>query len=122
MDEFKRYNNGDVRIEKVNLVRATMNEAQEIRDNLLEDYLVFKKIVVDLSDCEYIDSTFFGALVFAYKHLKSKGGSIKLVMGNSFMRRTFIFRDIERIFDVHNTLREAINAYETDEKKIPVYD
>ena len=44
------------------------------------------------------------------------------MMSNSFMRRTFIFRDIEKIFDVHNSLRDALNAYETDKKAQPIYN
>ena len=115
MEEISRYNDKNVRIEKVNLVRATMNEAQEIKYNILEDALVFKKIIVDLSDCEYIDSTFFGALVYSYKQIKEKGGNIKLVISNSFMRRTFILGDIEKVFEVYDSLREAMNAYKEEE-------
>ena len=43
MNDFKRYNSGNVRIEKVNLVRATMNEAKEIRDNILEDFRYLRR-------------------------------------------------------------------------------
>ena len=111
MEEIKRYNKEGVWIEKVNLIRATMNEAQEMKDNLFEDALVFKKMIVDLSDCDYIDSSFFGALVFAYKHIKAKEGTIKLVISDSFMKRTFIFKDIERVFDVYETINEAMDAY-----------
>ena len=118
MSKFNRYNNQGVRIEEINLLRATLNEAKEIRDNLIEDVLVFKKIIVDLSMCEYIDSTFCGALVFAFKYIKEQGGNIKLVMSNPFMKSTFIFKDIERVFEVYDTIDEAVRVYQNNGKEI----
>lgn len=115
MEGIKRTVNEDIIIEKVNLVRATMNEAQQIKDTLIEDMYESKKIVVDLSSCEYIDSTFFGALVYAYRQIKSENGSISLVVSDTFMIRTFMFRDIERIFKVHNSLQRAIDELRKDE-------
>jgi len=115
MEGIKRTVNEDIIIEKVNLVRATMNEAQQIKDNLIEDMLEYKKIIVDLSSCEYIDSTFLGALVYAYRQIKSENGSISLVVSDTFMIRTFMFRDIEKIFKVHNSLQRAIDELRKEE-------
>jgi anti-sigma B factor antagonist/stage II sporulation protein AA (anti-sigma F factor antagonist) len=92
-----------------------MNEAQQIKDYLVEDILEYKKIIVDLSSCEYIDSTFFGALVYAYRQFKSENGSISLVVSDTFMIRTFMFRDIEKIFKVHNSLQRAIDELRNEE-------
>ena len=116
MSEFKRFSIEDIWIEKINLVRATLNEAQDIKDNIIEAACEFEKIIVDLSDCEYIDSTFFGALVYCYKKILGRGGEIKLVMNDTFMTRTFIFRDIERVFNVYNKLNQAIDAYKEFEE------
>lgn len=115
MESIKRTINEDIIVEKVNLVRATMNEAQHIKDILMEDMLESKRIIVDLSSCEYIDSTFLGALVYAYRQIKSENGSISLVVSDTFMIRTFMFKDIERIFKVHNSLQRAIDELRKDE-------
>lgn len=111
MDEIKRILEEDIVVEKVNLVRATMNEAHLIRDNLMQDLFDYKKIVVDLSECHYVDSTFFGAIVYVYKQLLREGGLIIIVMNDTFLKRTFIYRDFERIFKVCNTVREAVEEF-----------
>lgn len=94
-------------IEKVNLVRATLNEAHEIKNNLLEDGLDYDKIIVDLSSCDYIDSTFLGALVYSYRKIKERDGIVVLIMEDTFLSTSFIFREISSIFQVYHTVREV---------------
>ena len=115
MEEIQRYEEEGIKIEKINLVRATMQEAQQIKENLIEDALDFKKIIVDLSSSEYVDSTFFGALVYAHRQIKEKGANIVLIMSNSFMKRTFMFQDIAKIFRVYNSIREALDDNNEEE-------
>ena len=102
------YKNG-IAIERINLIRATINESQEIKDNLLDD-IDCKKIIVDLSACDYIDSTFFGAMVFAYRVLKHQDCSVVLVVSQSFISKSFIFQEISSVFRVYNSLAEAVEA------------
>jgi len=118
MDNFKKYNENEIRIIKVNLSRATMNEAQEIKENLIEDLSDHKMIVVDLSDCQYVDSTFIGALVYSLKRYKETSGDIKLVISDSLVNDTFILSDIERVFSVYHSIQDAISAYQGDEGKL----
>ena len=65
------FSNG-VAIERVALLRATMNEAPEIYGNLIDDITDYNSIIVDLSFCNFIDSTFLGALIQAYRKMKRK--------------------------------------------------
>jgi anti-anti-sigma factor len=108
VDSIKRDIKNEIVIEKVNLVRATLNEAYLMKDNLLEDGLDYKKIIVDLSSCDYIDSTFLGALIYSYRKIKEQDGEILLVVGNQGLTNSFIFREISSIFKVCNSIREAI--------------
>ena len=60
----------DVLVEVVNLTRATLKEAEEFKLTLTQDIEEgVRKIVVDLSQCEFIDSTFLGALVVSLKKI-----------------------------------------------------
>ena len=117
MDAIRRSIIDGIVVEKVNLVRATMNEAYEVKDNLLEDGLDYKKIIVDLSTCDYIDSTFLGALVYSYRKIKENDGIIVLVVGDTFLSTSFMFREISSIFQVYLTLNEAKAQLKTYNKE-----
>ncbi len=59
---FIKEEHNDVIVEVVDLTRATLSEADEFKQRLTENIENgYKKIVVDLSDCEFIDSTFLGS-------------------------------------------------------------
>ena len=109
MNSIHRIFKNGIAIERINLIRATINESQEIKDNLLDD-IDCKKIIVDLSSCDYIDSTFFGAMVFAYRVLKHHGCSVVLVVSQSYISKSFIFQEISSVFKVYNSMAEAIEA------------
>jgi anti-anti-sigma factor len=109
MEAIERKITEGVIIETINLLRATMQEAKEIKSNLLEDLIDHKKIIVDLSACNYVDSTFFGALVYSYRKIKEQQGTIILILNDTFLRRTFLFREIEKIFKVCRNCQEAIS-------------
>lgn len=110
MEAIKRTVRGDIVIEKVNLIRATMNEAFEIKEILGDDIFDFKKVIVDLTSCDYVDSTFLGALVFSYRKMKEKNGTISLVISANFLSKSFIYSEITSIFKVYYSLKEAIES------------
>lgn len=108
-------------VESVNLIRATMLEAQEIKTNLMEDIIDSNRIIVDLRTCEYIDSTFLGALVYSNRKIKEQNGFLILLLDDSYLARTFLFNEIGKIFRVHNSLNAAIDEIKlSDEKKVVV--
>jgi len=120
MNSIHRIFKNGIAIERINLIRATINESQEIKDNLLDD-IDCKKIIVDLSSCDYIDSTFFGAMVFAYRVLKHQGCSVVLVVSQSYISKSFIFQEISSVFKVYHSMAEAIEAL-TDNLETEIKD
>ena len=70
----------DVIINKVNLSRATVNEASELK-NLLDEQISagHSKIVVDLSQCTHLDTVLVGRLVATHKKLLAKGDELYIV-------------------------------------------
>jgi anti-anti-sigma factor len=111
MDFRKEYNN-DILIEIVNLSRATMKEADEFK-TLLEDDIIkgWKKMVVDLSQCEFIDSTFLGVLVISLKRLATKAGDMKLVGFQPGVKSMFELTRMYRVFESFPTKQEAVESF-----------
>ena len=118
MDAIQRTISNGIVIEKVNLIRATLNEAFDMKDNLTEDGLDYNKIIVDLSSCDYIDSTFLGALVYSYKKIKENNGIMVLVISDTLLSKSFLYREISSIFLVFNSIREALAKIEEYDEEI----
>lgn len=121
MESIKRSVQDGIVIEKVNLIRATMNEALEVKEILSDDMFDFDKIIVDLTSCDFIDSTFLGALVYSYKKIKEKQGTIVLVISSNFLLKSFIHSEITSIFKVYYSVKEAIERL-TENKKESIAD
>ena len=119
MEAIKRNIEEGIAVEKINFVRATMHEAFEIKTNLIEDSIDYGKIIVDLSECDYIDSTFLGALVYSYKRIKERNGIIALIIGDTQLSKSFVFDEIKKMFRTYRTLEEAVDELNTTKNRKP---
>jgi len=110
--EFFREEIGDVIVLTVNLRRATLVEAEEFKDILINDIQRgFKKIVVDLSTCEFIDSTFLGSLVVSLKKLTGLGGDLRLVGFQPAVHSMFELTRMYRVFESFKSSDEAVESF-----------
>ena len=106
----EKYNN--VLVEVVNLERATLKEAEKFKQVLIEDMKEgHKNLVVDLNSCEFIDSTFLGALVVSLKKATSLGGDLKLVGFKPAVNSMFELTRLHRVFEAFTTREDAIASY-----------
>jgi len=121
MNSIHRILRNGVAIERFDFTRATINDAEEIKDNLLDD-INFNKIIVDLSNCNYIDSTFLGALIFAHRILKHQNCTMVLVISETFLSRSFIYKEISSIFRVYHSISEAVDALNTNCEQVANYN
>lgn len=93
----------------VNLVRATLNEAAEFREYLNEAILGTDiDIIVNLSDCQHLDSTFLGVLVSGYKKLKSKNRSLVIIEPTDQSRVFLTLNSIGKIFPLYDSVSTAL--------------
>jgi len=113
MEDFtKRVEKGIV-IESVNLSRATYNEALKFKKILNEDIneKKFPKIIIDISQCDFVDSTFMGAIIFAKRSMNGIGGELKIIHPadsfTAFLERTPILDAMEP----HESLEKAIQSF-----------
>jgi len=110
--EFIREKYGSVVVHTVNLERATLKEADHFKNLLIKDIdEEARQLVVDLTACEFIDSTFLGSLVVALKKVTSLGGDLKLVGLQPAVHAMFELTRMFRVFETFPTKEEAINSY-----------
>jgi len=110
--DFIREKYGEVIVEVVNLTRATLKEAEEFKQTLTQDIeMGVRKIVVDLTDCEFIDSTFLGALVVSLKKITGLGGDLRLVGFQPAVHSMFELTRMYRVFEAFKTKEEALNSF-----------
>jgi anti-sigma B factor antagonist len=69
-----------------------------------------KRIVVDLSDATFIDSTTLGVLVGGVKRLRPAGGSLALVCTDQNITKIFEITGLDRVFPIHASRDDALSA------------
>jgi anti-anti-sigma factor len=67
-----------------------------------------KKLVLDLSELDYIDSGHLGALVRCYKQVSDAGGSVVFCGLKPAVRETFLVTRLDRVLKIATTRSEAI--------------
>jgi anti-sigma B factor antagonist len=88
--------------------------APEFKERLVELIENGKtKIVVDLSDATFIDSTTLGVLVGGVKRLRPAGGSLALVCSDQNITKIFEITGLDRVFPIHETRDEALSSVAT---------
>jgi len=70
-----------------------------------------KKMVTDMSNTEYIDSTGLGTLVWALKTLTEKDGDLKIAVLNQKPRIVFEITRAHKIFEIYDSVEAAIKSY-----------
>jgi len=118
IEDFKTLFVNDLAIEIVNLSRATYKEASQLKknlDDLIKDNQ--KKIIVDISQCEFIDSTFIGVLVVTWRKLKAEGGKLKLVKPGYFAQSVLHLSGAVENFESYGSVEEALSSFH-----IPIQD
>jgi len=103
----------DVIINKVDLLRATINEAFELRYLLDEQIAIgYSKIVVDLSQCTHLDTIFIGVLVATHKKLLAKGEELYIVnMLDPAKELLFQLTGISRVLNTFETTEDAVTSF-----------
>lgn len=110
--EFIREEKENVVVLTVKLKRATLVEAEEFKQTLVSDIQRgFQKIVVDLSSCEFIDSTFLGSLVVSLKKLTGLGGDLRLVGFQPAVHSMFELTRMYRVFESFKSVDEAVKSF-----------
>nr|WP_279671383.1 STAS domain-containing protein [Flexivirga meconopsidis] len=67
-----------------------------------------EKVLVDLSEVPFLDSTGLGVLVARLKQLRQGGGDLGLVVPSERLMRNLRITGLDRVFNVYGSVREAV--------------
>ena len=97
----------------INLTRSTVNEAIAFRKIAeMELNSGINQLVIDLSRCEYMDSTFFGVIIMLSKMMKGKGNKLKIVKQLNPKEDIFEQTNTLELFDMYETREDALKSFE----------
>ena len=110
----KIYVNGVIVLE-INLTRVILNEAIAFGKKGEEEINSGQtQLVIDLSKCDYIDSTFFGVIVKISRMLIDIGYKLKVVKPSMVGESIFIHTTTSKVFDKYKTREDAIKSFDED--------
>jgi anti-anti-sigma factor len=102
----------DILIIDVNSSSANTQHADEfgkiIKAEIEEDR---KKILVDLSQCKFVDSVFLGVLIYSSKELKESDGQMRIVEPAKLPPAIFSISKSLHLLEYFKTREEAINSF-----------
>jgi len=115
LENFEKIYVDGISVIVVNFTRSTILEANEfkklIKDKISSDH---NKLVIDLSKCEHIDSTFFGAIMMTFGLMTRTGYKLKVVKPIISGEDIFTSTNTLRLFDLYKTREDAIKSFEED--------
>jgi anti-sigma B factor antagonist len=68
------------------------------------------RIIVDLTETTFLDSTALGVLIGAVKRLRSRDGALAIVNTDDNIAKTFEITGLDQIFTILPTREEAVEA------------
>jgi len=114
LDNFETIKADDVIVIIAHLICPTFLEANEFMEKInLQVGVGHTKLVVDISLCEHIDSTFIGAIIKSFKQVTSVDGALRIVKPVKSGVDIFILTNTLRVFDLYKTREEAIKSFES---------
>lgn len=85
----------------------------------LKNVLIFlldvgnKKIILDLSQTNYISSLILGTLMFILKRAKEAGGNLVICSMNDKIKEIFAITNLDKVFEITSDRIEAMNRLST---------
>lgn len=87
-------------------------EAQEFKAQiklLIEEGV--RKMIVNMNDLKYIDSSGIGALISGLQQMYKSGGKFKLSAISKDVKRSFDLANLSRLFEIHRSKDEALKSF-----------
>ena len=87
-------------------------ETDELQKSIMDEAASGNtRLVLDLSDCDAMNSIAIGVLMRGYTNYKGRGGEIKLCGLGKRMNQIFVMTKLIMLFDHHDTEEQAIASF-----------
>lgn len=98
---------------KLNMLRATVKEVPEFK-KIIQSAIDKgrNKVIIDLSDCDFVDSSILGVIVIMTKVLRAKDGDIRGVIKEGSVLNMFTQTGLEKVFKHFTTLNLAVSSFD----------
>jgi anti-sigma B factor antagonist len=105
-------NNGDISVIELQ-GKITIGEGDVKLRNLIKDQLAEgrKKLVLDLKQVSYMDSSGIGELVGTFTTVKNSGGELKLANLTSKIKDIMQLTALITVFEVFDSVEDAVNSF-----------
>jgi len=112
MDNFSISTIDDIAIVKVDIAAATLRDSQGLWDKMAEGSIFDQaKIIIDLTPCTFIDSTFIGMIMKIFRRVSEKNGLLKLAFPQITDLESFRVIGISKIIECFPSLENAIDSF-----------
>jgi len=93
--------------------RITLGEGSSMLRQMVRDLLAKgqRKILLNLGDISYIDSSGIGELVSGFTTVRNQGGELKLLQLTKKVHDLLQITKLFTVFEVHDSEQQALDSY-----------
>ena len=102
---------GDVTVVVLPGEQLDAGNAKEFKRDVAPLLEPCRKVIFDLGDLRFVDSSGLGAILSCLRQLNAKGGDLKLCAMTKPVRALFELVRMHKIFEIHATKDEALRAF-----------
>ena len=97
---------------KLNIFRATIKDTQSFKSNLVQLLAAnYRFIIIDFTDCAFIDSAIVGVMVTVLKDVRNKKGDILAITPPGTIKNMFGQTGLDRVIKNFGTKEEALASF-----------
>jgi anti-sigma B factor antagonist len=104
---------GDVAVVTLFVDELDASNTAEFKDRMAPVLAEHDKVLIDLGEVHFIDSSGLGAMLSCLRQLSARGGDLKLCGLGKPVRAAFELVRLHRVLDIHDGKADAIRAFQS---------